>query len=143
MTFSFLLSSLLFFLVSVLEGVLDAQTGKTTIQFRSKFTFIPLESEPTINFLLLADWGKGGNSGDLTKLTYSYSSGRLLRSEGHEKDHGGDQHRNQDGIKVTYTYQAAIARSMSQYGESIKNKSSFVLALGTSTQSNFLYILNI
>ncbi len=75
-------------------------------------------SSDSLLFLTIGDWGKGGIYGDIT------SSRRL-----------GNDNNN----KVTYTYQAAVARSMVSYLQTLGTKPDFVIALGDNFYDNGVY----
>jgi hypothetical protein len=80
------------------------------------------QSTPALKFLLLGDWGKGGNSG-------YYSSHLSTGDETNERD---DDH-NRRATKEA-TYQASIAKAMSNYSNTFNP--SFVVALGDNFYGN-------
>jgi hypothetical protein len=79
---------------------------------------IHLSANPSLHFILLGDWGKGGNSG--------YYSSHI--PSGDEKNETDDDHVRRATKEVAVTYQANIAKAMSEYSETFKP--SFVVALG-------------
>lgn len=82
-----------------------------------------IDKQEAVKFLVLGDWGKGGLSGDITVVSKSsQSSGSQAKSPSKEQ-------------KVTYTYQAAVARSMSKYVDENANVVA-TFALGDNFYNN-------
>ena len=78
-------------------------------------------SGQSLNFLLLGDWGKGGNTG--------YISSNLGNAVGANITEDDDKSKMSRNLKNNQaTNQAAVAKAMGNYAE--KNQPSFVVALG-------------
>lgn len=99
---------------------------------------ISLAAPDALEFLVLGDWGKGGNGGNILntlssdqfsldqiypKVTYERADSLDTNKEGGGKG-GGGQNRKQ------YTYQAAVARAMSTWANHSAVTPSFVVAVG-------------
>lgn len=82
----------------------------------------------SLNFLLLGDWGKGGNSGYIT----SNLDNGIIGNSTEDDDHKMIDKRKLKNNEVTY--QAAIAKAMGTYSE--KFLPSFVVALGDNFYTN-------
>ena len=90
-------------------------------------TAMSISSEQSLNFLLLGDWGKGGNSGYIAS---NFDANNVNNST--EDDDGktnGRVLKNNDA-----TYQAAIAKAMGSYSD--KFMPAFVVALGDNFYTN-------
>eukprot|EP01041_Mallomonas_annulata_P001341 gene1341-2590_t len=112
-------------------------------------------SSQPLKFLLLGDWGKGGNDGDFTaqsakdlsitndddedassslphdvtitiNTTTSSIHAQPFAGTGNNKNSNSNNNQNQR----TFTYQAAIARAMAEYSADSSPAPSFVVALG-------------
>lgn len=82
----------------------------------------------SLNFLLLGDWGKGGNSGYIK----SNLDNSIIGNSTEDDDHKMIDKRKLKNNEVTY--QAAIAKAMGTYSE--KFLPSFVVALGDNFYTN-------
>ena len=82
---------------------------------------IYLPTSKSLRFVLLGDWGKGANVGDITGEAQKTSSWSLL---------GG----RDSSEKVYYTYQAAISKLMATLASKVKI--SGIFALGDNFYSN-------
>lgn len=82
----------------------------------------------SLNFLLLGDWGKGGNSGYIK----SNLDNGIIGNSTEDDDHKMIDKRKLKNNEVTY--QAAIAKAMGTYSE--KFLPSFVVALGDNFYTN-------
>ena len=81
----------------------------------------------SLNFLLLGDWGKGGNTGYISSNLGNAIGANITEDD--DKAKRGRNLKNNDA-----TYQAAIAKAMGSYAE--KNQPSFVVALGDNFYTN-------
>jgi hypothetical protein len=90
-------------------------------------TTVSLSGEHSLNFLLLGDWGKGGNSGYIA----SNFDGNVVNNSTEDDDGkaNGRVLKNNDA-----TYQAAIAKAMGSYSD--KFQPTFVVALGDNFYTN-------
>lgn len=107
------------------------------------------EREPALNFLLLGDWGKGGNTGYVaTRISDSMNGadddeGATIQKTGISSiGLGRDIHHQakmtnrslQNNNNNKGTYQAAIAKAMGSYSNDFQP--SFVVALGDNFYTN-------
>lgn len=83
--------------------------------------------EPSLNFLFLGDWGKGGNSGYIAS---NFDGSFDTSSNSTEDDDKKIRSLKNNGV----TYQAAVAKAMGSYSD--KFQPSFVVALGDNFYTN-------
>ena len=81
-----------------------------------------------LNFLLLGDWGKGGNTGYISSNLGTNTIGANITEDDDKAKWGRNLKSNQA------TNQAAVAKAMGSYAE--KNQPSFVVALGDNFYTN-------
>ena len=113
----------------------DLTTNASTIQ--QQFDYLN-----ALHFLLIGDWGKGGNSGGYATSYISDSNKSYdddLNEESFEKSKSNSSIKNlietSRGLKDNkQTYQAAIASAMGSYSDNFKP--SFVIALGDNFYAN-------
>jgi hypothetical protein len=89
---------------------------------------ISQNGDQSLNFLLLGDWGKGGNSGYIS----SNLDNGIVSNSTQDDDHKMIEKRKLKNNEATY--QAAIAKAMGTYSE--KFLPSFVVALGDNFYTN-------
>ena len=119
-------------------------TSTTMNIFLSEADLLPqqVDYESTLRFLLLGDWGKGGNSGGYT--TSNMSDNNKSFDDDHDMISLGNSSSISSmkssmiasrGLKNTkQTYQAAVASAMGSYSESFQPE--FVIALGDNFYAN-------
>lgn len=103
------------------------------------------EADKSLEFLIIGDWGKGGNSGNILDTMSSTSGQTQLRypQVKYERDdsYSVSGHNKEDGKKHKhYTYQAAIARAMSTWANHSEVTPSFVVAVGDNFYGTFLSV---
>ena len=81
----------------------------------------------SISFLALGDWGKGGNEGNILRASAGTAS--LSVNDDETLDFAG-------GKSATYTYQAPVAKAMSDWAAQADPKPSFLLSLGDNFYTN-------
>lgn len=89
----------------------------------------------SLQFLILGDWGKGGISGDIRILS---NNNLLQRYSPFIKDNRilKDNDGNKNNQKKVYTYQVAIASSMSRWINNNNLNPQFIIALGDNFYDN-------
>ena len=131
--------------------LLNILTCSTLLSFRSFNSAVFLsERESALNFLLLGDWGKGGNSGYVASRISdgtseadddegpdtqerAYDSVRSIRNM-HKAAELETNRSLQNNNNNKGTYQAAIAKAMASYSNDFQP--SFVVALGDNFYTN-------
>lgn len=99
----------------------------TTFSSAIDASAVALSAEQSLNFLLLGDWGKGGNSGNIAS---NFDANFISNST--EDDDGKANSRVLKNNEATY--QAAIAKAMGSYSD--KFQPAFVVALGDNFYTN-------
>jgi hypothetical protein len=100
-----------------------------------------LASPDALEFLVLGDWGKGGNAGnilntlssDQLSLNKAYPEVSYARDDSYSVNAENKEGGGKDGggkNKKQYTYQAAVARAMSKWVTQSNVTPSFVVAVG-------------
>ena len=82
-----------------------------------------------ISFLALGDWGKGGNEGN---ILYA-ATGTSVATE---TDDESGEFSKANQAQNTYTYQAPVAKAMSDWAAQADPKPSFLLSLGDNFYTN-------
>lgn len=91
----------------------------------------------SIQFIVVGDWGKGGNDGDIVMSFNRYLRTNRMPNKDIQSPLQVDVGLKQDSNIVygtTYTYQAAIARAMIKWAETYPP--SFVVSLGDNFYTN-------
>ena len=103
---------------------------------------LSLAKNDVLSFIALGDWGKGGNSGDITtkgrNLDASLADDDVYVAQWQSAKHSDQQasKNNDQQTQQYYTYQAAIAKSMGTYAVTAEIAPSFVVSLGDNFYVN-------
>lgn len=90
-----------------------------------------------LSFLIIGDWGKGGESGNIQSQRYLRSRG--LANDNNNNNKNSNNNNKNGNSKQQGTNQVAVAKSMAQYAANSVIKPSFVVALGDNFYTKGVY----